>query len=566
MEAKGLSPLQVSGNLAEKWKKWIQKFDIYVTATELNKKSEAIQCAQLLYHRGEPCIETFNSFEFKEAEVNKLEMLKAKFQSYFVPKKNLTYLRYKFCSSRQEEETIEQFSTDLKNRGKECDFGDLQELVKMMLITGIKDEALREKLIEKDGPALALEKAIECCTITENARKQLRDMKNGNPPRRKTPIPWRWTSSTEGSSTAHHRRLHAGSCPPNEKSRKKPLNDCPARLQRMRLSLQKYDINLIYKPGKELIVADNLSRAALSETFEYNLNLELQVCVVEQHLIISDASLNRLIQKKRNGMTNYKKIKHYLINGWPTSINKVPSEIKPYYKIRSDITQGNNDLIYMGRRVIIPKALRTKILSDIHIGHFGVNKCIPKARFCVYWPGTTNHIENYVALLAYRNTPVNDLYTPSQLLMSRYLRDHLPINENQLKPSLINAKLYSQKIESKQEKSKLHYDKKGVKNLDKLENGTIVRYQEIPKGHWNLGIIVESMNHNVYKIKKDNGRCIIRNRRYIRKTKELNNKIMHPPESLSTLVHDIDVNQSSTTNLVHDIDLDQPSTSIDVPS
>ncbi|KAF2891885.1 hypothetical protein ILUMI_14288 [Ignelater luminosus] len=284
-----------------------------------------------------------------------------------------------------------------------------------------------------------------------------------------------------------------------------------------------------FDPNKEITISVDASQ---------------NVCVVEQNLIISDASLNRLIEETKRD-DELQKIKNYLINGWPTSINKVPSEIKPYYKIRSDITQGNNDLIYMGRRVIISKALRTKIT---------IKKLIKKT--------TEKGDDFYLALLAYRNTPVNDLYTPSQLLMSRYLRDHLPINENQLESSLINAKLYSQKIESKQEKSKLYYDKKGVKNLDKLENGTVVRYQEIPKGHWNLGIIVESMNHNVYKIKK----CIIRNRRYIRKTKELNNKIMHPPESLSTLVHDIDVNQSSTTNLVHDIDLNQPSTSIDVPS
>jgi hypothetical protein len=61
---------------------------------------------------------------------------------------------------------------------------------------------------------------------------------------------------------------------------KKPLNDCPARLQRM-CSLQKLDINLIYKPGKQLIIADSLSRATLDKTFEDNLNLELQVCIIE---------------------------------------------------------------------------------------------------------------------------------------------------------------------------------------------------------------------------------------------------------------------------------------------
>ncbi|KYB24676.1 Retrovirus-related Pol polyprotein from transposon opus-like Protein [Tribolium castaneum] len=49
---------------------------------------------------------------------------------------------------------------------------------------------------------------------------------------------------------------------------KKPLNDCPARLQRMLLSLQKFDINLIYKPGKKLIIADHLSRSNLNSEDE----------------------------------------------------------------------------------------------------------------------------------------------------------------------------------------------------------------------------------------------------------------------------------------------------------
>ena len=55
---------------------------------------------------------------------------------------------------------------------------------------------------------------------------------------------------------------------PLENILKKPLGAAPARLQRMLLRLQKYDINLIYKPGKLLKVADTLSRAQLAETAE----------------------------------------------------------------------------------------------------------------------------------------------------------------------------------------------------------------------------------------------------------------------------------------------------------
>ena len=42
---------------------------------------------------------------------------------------------------------------------------------------------------------------------------------------------------------------------------KKPLNDCPLRIQRLMLRLQKYDFRLSYTPGKYLITADALSRA-----------------------------------------------------------------------------------------------------------------------------------------------------------------------------------------------------------------------------------------------------------------------------------------------------------------
>ena len=45
---------------------------------------------------------------------------------------------------------------------------------------------------------------------------------------------------------------------------KKPLMDGPRRLQRMLLRLQRYTLALTFKPGKELLIADTLSRAAVS--------------------------------------------------------------------------------------------------------------------------------------------------------------------------------------------------------------------------------------------------------------------------------------------------------------
>lgn len=41
----------------------------------------------------------------------------------------------------------------------------------------------------------------------------------------------------------------------------KPLNDCPVRIQRMLIRLQKYDIHVMYTQGKYMYTADTLSRA-----------------------------------------------------------------------------------------------------------------------------------------------------------------------------------------------------------------------------------------------------------------------------------------------------------------
>ena len=44
---------------------------------------------------------------------------------------------------------------------------------------------------------------------------------------------------------------------------KKPLSKAPKRLQSLLLRTQEYNINLMYKPGKSIPVADTLSRAPI---------------------------------------------------------------------------------------------------------------------------------------------------------------------------------------------------------------------------------------------------------------------------------------------------------------
>ena len=46
---------------------------------------------------------------------------------------------------------------------------------------------------------------------------------------------------------------------------------------------------------------------------------------------------------------------------------------------------------------MVPKAARSGLLKSIHNSHLGVNGCLNRARECLYWPGMTGEIKNYVS-------------------------------------------------------------------------------------------------------------------------------------------------------------------------
>ena len=88
---------------------------------------------------------------------------------------------------------------------------------------------------------------------------------------------------------------------------KKPLNDCPMRLQRMMLRLQQYDLEVEYKKGAELYVADALSRAYQEIEPGDTLEEELEIHMV---LPISNDKKDPVLQK----------LKNVILNSWPSLI------------------------------------------------------------------------------------------------------------------------------------------------------------------------------------------------------------------------------------------------------
>ena len=80
------SPMSLTGNISEAWKRWKQRWTLYAKASGVDAKDENIQCATFLHVMGEEGLEIFNTFQFTETEKDKIGPLIDKFESYLYPR------------------------------------------------------------------------------------------------------------------------------------------------------------------------------------------------------------------------------------------------------------------------------------------------------------------------------------------------------------------------------------------------------------------------------------------------------------------------------------------------
>lgn len=88
-------------------------------------------------------------------------------------------------------------------------------------------------------------------------------------------------------------------------------------------------------------------------------------------------------------------MRKYISTVWPKNFKRLPDTIKRFFQIRHELSI-DNDLIFYGDRIIIPKNLRLQMLQKLHEGHLGINKCRIRANQSIYWPSISRDIVDYV--------------------------------------------------------------------------------------------------------------------------------------------------------------------------
>ena len=176
----------------------------------------------------------------------------------------------------------------------------------------------------------------------------------------------------------------------------RPLHHAPLRLQKMMLTLQRYDLKVKYRPGVELSVADALSRSYLPETAETLIpDLEVNEVHLTTHLPISPEKYVEM-QQATAADPVMQALTSIIQQGWPKSKKDVPHALRQYWDYRDELSSVDG-LLFKAQRLIVPHSWRKEMLDRIHESHQGIVKCKQRARDILFWPGMSSQIEDKVS-------------------------------------------------------------------------------------------------------------------------------------------------------------------------
>ena len=151
-----------------------------------------------------------------------------------------------------------------------------------------------------------------------------------------------------------------------------PLYQAPTRLQTMIMSIQKYPINVVYRLGKQLVIADTLSRSYIKDSTDSSTSFDFEVNTLTT-VPISDDKL-RLLQTQTQSDPALQCLMQLCTDGWPDHRSKVPPHCLPFWTFRGQIS-FNDGILFKGEKIIIPKVMQPEMLKLIHSLHLGIEKC-----------------------------------------------------------------------------------------------------------------------------------------------------------------------------------------------
>ena len=171
----------------------------------------------------------------------------------------------------------------------------------------------------------------------------------------------------------------------------KPFRKLSPRLQRMRMHLFRYDLEVTWKPGKEMFIPDTLSRAVLQDPpgkTEFDDAVEVNLIIGQ--LPVTDSKLGELRVQTAADPVLQTLIQH-VTQGWPYEKQLVPTALLPFYPFRDELVFCDG-LVFRENQIVIPRSMQQEMLNKIHSSH----QVKAKSLQCAFlarneWPNRRNN-------------------------------------------------------------------------------------------------------------------------------------------------------------------------------
>ena len=193
------------------------------------------------------------------------------------------------------------------------------------------------------------------------------------------------------------------------------------RLFRLKQRTLMWQYRIVHVPGKSNAAADATSRYPgaveseepdqVEDTSNESLSLELAALRMLPHCEADEDDIEvsviaavksqseffravtwERVQQESRSDSVVSRLVDLIAGGFPTSRDRLPEEIQPYWQYRDQLYQVD-EVVMMNNRVIIPEKLRGAVLKFLHAAHQSTGKMGSRTLNSVFWPGMSTEVK-----------------------------------------------------------------------------------------------------------------------------------------------------------------------------